>query len=31
MVWELVLDRPTTVCANFILSGDHAVVIALGV
>lgn len=31
MIWELVLGRPTTICANFVLSGDHAVAIVLGV
>lgn len=31
MIWELVLGRLTTICASFVLTGDHAVAIALGV
>lgn len=31
MIWELVLGRPTTIWANLVLTGDHAVTIALGV
>jgi len=31
MIWELVLGRPTTICVSFVLTGDYAVAIALGV
>ena len=29
MIWDLVLGRTTTICANFVLSGDHAVGVIL--